>query len=77
MDIEEEREHPASILRNIRNLVEETAPKEEKETPHIKETRPKASGASPESPIPQVSYIPVVNYLIPSYANFLPVQLVS
>jgi hypothetical protein len=48
MDLEEEREDSSSILGNIRNLIEETTPEEENETPHIKETYSEASGTSPE-----------------------------
>jgi hypothetical protein len=73
MDLEEEKEYSALMPGNIRNLVEETALEEERETPHIKETHPRASGIIPKSPIPQVSYIQVVNTTLPSYDNFVSV----
>jgi hypothetical protein len=62
---------------NIKNLVEETTPEYENETPQIKENHLEAGGASPESPIPQVSSIQVVNYILPSYAILVPLQSVS
>jgi hypothetical protein len=71
-----EKIHPRCQERS-RNSVEETAPEEENETSQIKETCPEASRTSPESPIPQVSSIQVVNSILPSYANSVPVQLVS
>jgi hypothetical protein len=77
MDLEEEREDSSPMPGNIGNPIEETTPEEENETPQIKETCPKASGANPKSPIPQVSSIQVVNSILPSYANYVPVQLVS
>jgi hypothetical protein len=72
MDLEEEREYSSLILGNIGNLAEETALEDENETPQIKETYPEASGTSPESPLPQVSSIQVVNSIIPSYAIYVP-----
>jgi hypothetical protein len=77
MNLEEEREDSSPMTGNIGNLAEETTPVEENETPQIKENHPEASGASPESPIPQVSSIQVVSSILPSYANSVPVQLVS
>jgi hypothetical protein len=61
----------------IGNPAKETTSKEENETPQIQETRPEASGSSLESPIPKVSYIQVVNLILPSYANFFLVGLIS
>jgi hypothetical protein len=52
MHLEEEREYSSMMIGNIKNLAEETTPKKENETPHIKENHPEASGTSPESPIP-------------------------
>jgi hypothetical protein len=77
MDIEEEREDSAPMLGKIKNLAEETAPEDENETPKIKETLPEASGTNPESPIPQVSSIKVVNYILPSYVISIPIHSVS
>jgi hypothetical protein len=65
------------MSRKIGNSTEETAPEDENETPHIKETHPEASGTNPESPIPKVSYIQVVNLILPCYVIFVVVQLVS
>jgi hypothetical protein len=67
MDLEEEREYSASMTGNIRNSTEETALEEENETPQIKQNHSEASGASPKSPIPQVSSIQVVSSILPSY----------
>jgi hypothetical protein len=50
---------------------------EANETPQIKENHPEASGASPESPIPQVPSIQEVSSILPSHANYVPIQLVS
>jgi hypothetical protein len=58
-------------------LIEDIAPEDENETPHIKETHPEASGTSPKSPIPDVSSIPVVNPILPSYAIPISFHLVS
>jgi hypothetical protein len=77
MDIEEEIEDSTLMSRNIENSTKETAPEDKNKTHHIKETRPEASGTNPESPIPQVSSIQVVNSILPSYAIFVPLQLVS
>jgi hypothetical protein len=77
MDIEQEREYSTPISGKIRNLTKETTPEDENETSHIKETHPEASGANPESPIPKVSYIEVVNLILPCYVIFVLVQLVS
>jgi len=77
MDIEEEREDSTSMSGKIRNPTEENALEDENKTPQIKETRPKSSGTSPKSPIPQVSSIQVVNSRIPSYDIPVPLQLVS
>jgi hypothetical protein len=77
MNLEEEREDPASMIRDIWNPTEEIAPVEENETPHIKENFLESSGASPKSPIPQVSSIQVVSLILPSHASFVPVQSVS
>jgi hypothetical protein len=77
MDLEEEREDSAPMPGNIGNPAEETTPEDENETPQIKETCPEASGTSPESPIPQVSSIQVVNSILPSYAIPVPLQSVS
>jgi hypothetical protein len=65
------------MLGKIKNQTEETSLEEENETPQIKETCPEASGTRPKSPIPQVSSIQVVNSILPSYANFVPLQLVG
>jgi hypothetical protein len=77
MDIEEEREYSTLMPGNIGNTAKETILKEENETPEIKETCPETSGTNPEFPIPQVSSIQVVSSILPSYANYVPVQLVS
>jgi hypothetical protein len=45
--------------------------------PQIKENFPKASGTSPESPIPQVPCSQVVILILPSRASSIPVQLIS
>jgi hypothetical protein len=50
---------------------------EANETPQIKENHPEASGASPESPVPQVPSIQMVSSILPSHASFVPVQLVN
>jgi hypothetical protein len=73
MDLGEERRDSTPIPGNIRNLAEDTTLEDENETPQIKETRPEASGTRLESPVPQVSSIPVVNYILPSYA--IPISL--
>jgi hypothetical protein len=52
---------------NIGSSTEETTPKDENETPQIKETLREASGTNPESPVPKVPSIPVINSIIPSY----------
>jgi hypothetical protein len=57
------------------NMTEETAQEDENKTPQIKETCPEANGTSPKSPIPQVSSIQVVNFILPSYV--IPIQLQS
>jgi hypothetical protein len=67
MDLSEEREETTSMPGNIASLTEQNSPKDEKETPQIKETLLEASGTNLESPFPQVSSIPVVNSIIPSY----------
>jgi len=77
MDLEEEREDSSPMTGNIRNLDEETKLEEENKTPQIKENCPEESGAIPEFPIHQVSSIQVVSSILPSYANFVPIQLVS
>ena len=77
MHIEEEREYSTPMPGNIRNPDEDTAREDENKTPQIKETRPKSSGTSPKSPIPQVSSIQVVNSRLPSYDIPVPLQLVS
>jgi hypothetical protein len=76
MDLEEEREDSGPMPRKIRNMDEETTPEEEKKTPQIKETCLEASGTSPESPIPQVSSIQVVNLILPYYNNYVLIQIV-
>jgi hypothetical protein len=73
MDLEEEIEDSTPMPGNIGNPAEEIAPVEENETPQIKENCPEASSASPESPIPQVSSIQVVNSILHSYDNCVPV----
>jgi hypothetical protein len=50
---------------------------EANETPQIKENYLEASGASPNSPIPQVSSIQAVSLILPSHAIYVPVQLIS
>jgi hypothetical protein len=65
------------MIGRIGNPTKYTVPEEENETPKIKENRHKASGANPKFSIPQVSSIQVVNSILPSYANSVPVQLVS
>jgi hypothetical protein len=77
MDLEEEREDSTPMPGKIGNPAEETTPEEKNETPQIKETFPEANGSSPESPIPQVASIQVVNSILPSYSNSMSVQLVS
>jgi hypothetical protein len=47
------------------------------ETPQIKETHLEANGTNPKSPIPQVSSIPVINSILPSYDIPIPLQSVS
>jgi hypothetical protein len=77
MNLEEEREDSTPMTGNIGKLAEETALVEENETPQIKENCLEASVASPESPIPQVSSIQVVNLILPSHASSVTLQLVS
>jgi hypothetical protein len=77
MDLEEEIEDSSLITGKIGNSAKETTPKDENETPQIKETCPQASGTSPESPIPQVSFIQVVISIIPYYVIFVPLRSVS
>ena len=50
---------------------------EENEIPQIKETHPEVNGTSLESPVPQVSSIPMVNYTPPTYAISIPSHPVS
>jgi hypothetical protein len=77
MNLGGEREDSAPITGEIGNLAEEIIPVEANETPQIKENHPEASGASPESPIPQVPSIQAVSLILPSHASSVPVQLVS
>jgi hypothetical protein len=77
MNLEEEREDSTPMTGEIGSLAEETAPVEENKTPRIKENCLEASGANPESPIPQVSSIQVVSLILPSHASSIPVKLVS
>jgi hypothetical protein len=75
MNLGGEREDLALITGEIRNLAKEIIPLEANDTPHIKENHREASGASPESPIPQVPSIQVVSLILPSH--FVLVQLIS
>ena len=77
INLGEEREDSAPITGEIRNLSEEIVPVEANETPKIKENRPKPSGASPKSPIPQVSSIQEVSSILPYHASSILVQLIS
>jgi hypothetical protein len=77
MNLGGEREDSAPITGEIGNLAEEIIPVEANETPQIKENFPKASGTSPESPIPQVPSIQAVSSILPSHASSVPIQLVS
>jgi hypothetical protein len=61
MDLAGDQEDLSLISGNIGNQAEKATPEEEKETPKIKETHPEVSRTSLESPIPQVSSIPMVN----------------
>jgi hypothetical protein len=54
MKLEEEREYSSLMTGEIGNPTEETILVEENETPQIKENHLEATGASTESPIPQV-----------------------
>jgi hypothetical protein len=67
LDLVGDQEDSAMIAGNIRNHTEKAAPKEENETPHIKETHP-------ESHVPQGTSIPVVNSTPPTYAISIPLQ---
>jgi hypothetical protein len=73
MDLEEEIKYSALMPRKIKNLAKENTPEEENKTPQFKETHPEASGANPESLIPQVSSVPMVNLILPCYDNSVPV----
>ena len=77
MDLAEEREDSTPIPGNIESPVEETTSKDWNETPQINATCPEASVTSPKSPIPQVSSIPVVNSILPSYVIPISIQSVS
>jgi hypothetical protein len=77
MDLVGDQEDSSPILGKIKNQAEKAAPEEENETLQIKETYPKVSGTSPESPVPQVSSIPVVNSKLPTYVSSIPSHLVS
>jgi len=50
---------------------------EENETPQIKETHPEVKGTSAESPVPQVSSIPMVNSTSPTSTIYIPSHPVS
>jgi hypothetical protein len=52
LDLPGDQEDLAPISGNIENQAEKVTPKEENETPQIKETHPKVSGTSPESLVP-------------------------
>jgi hypothetical protein len=74
MNLEEERKYSALMKGEIGNPAEEIVPMEENETPQIKENRTEVSGASPESPIPEVYSIQVVSLILPSHDSYVPVQ---
>ena len=74
MNLGEEREDSTPITREIGNPAKEIILVEENETPQIKENCLESSGDIPESPIPQVSSIQVVNSLLPSYAIHVSLQ---
>jgi hypothetical protein len=68
MDLAEEREDSSLILVKIESSTKKTSPEDENETPQVKETCPKSNGTNPESLVLQVSSIPMVNCILPSYA---------
>jgi hypothetical protein len=76
MDLAEEREDSAPILGKIGSPAKETTPEDENETLRIKETHPEARGTSHKSSVPQVSSIPMVNYILPYYAIPISIQSV-
>jgi hypothetical protein len=71
MNIEEEREDSTPMIGYIGNPIKEIIQMEENETPQIKENCLEPSGASPKSPIPQVSSIQVVSSILSSHTSFV------
>jgi hypothetical protein len=58
LDLAGDQEDSTMISGSIENQADKVAPKEENETPQIKETLLEVSGTNPESPIPQCPLYP-------------------